>query len=102
MSENAQFEASPSRLELDGEYDLARKEELASLFAALDPNGAVEVDLSRVTYLDSMVLNELAILATRCQGGSNAVTLTGPNQYIRRILRITRFDELFRVVDPLS
>lgn len=83
----------PCRLELDGEYDLARKDELRGLFARLDGSQAIEIDLTRVTYLDSTVLHELASLRQRCEN----VTLVGPGANVRRILEVTRLDGFFTI-----
>jgi anti-anti-sigma factor len=85
-----------SRLELDGEYDLNRKQELASLFEALDADAPIEIDLSRVTYLDSTVLHELAALRLRCH---REITLVGANANLRRVFHVTNFDELFHIIE---
>lgn len=88
---------APHRVELDGEYDLTRKQEVAELLATLDPMAPVEVDLSRVTYLDSTVLHELASLRMRCR--ERPVTIVGANPNVRRILHLVQFDEIFTVLD---
>lgn len=83
------------RVSLDGEYDLTRKDEIAALFDSLDGDGAVLIDLSNVTYLDSTVLHELARLRTRNEG--RTISLAGANEHIRRIFRVVGFEALFDI-----
>ncbi|HEX3369132.1 MAG TPA: STAS domain-containing protein [Candidatus Cybelea sp.] len=82
------------RVELDGEYDLSRKEEVAALFARLAPGGAPSVDMSKVTYIDSTFLHELALLHFRFK--DFPVTLINVRPNVKRILDLVRFDRLFR------
>jgi anti-anti-sigma factor len=85
------------RVELDGEYDLNRKEEVAQLFASLSTDGPAVLDMSRVTYVDSTFLRELAVLHLRFK--EFPVTLVGVDSNVERILRIVKFDRLFRFAD---
>lgn len=88
-----------NRLELEGEWDLDRRAELDSLFARLRPGTQAVIDMRRLTYLDSTVLNKLAALQQRldCQ-----ITLLGPSPQIYRILCLVSFDKLFRIVKVSS
>lgn len=87
-------------VELSGEYDLSRKAELASLFESLAGDDPVVIDLAKVSYLDSTMLNELSLFRLRNQ--ERQITLRGANENIRRILRLVKFDTLFRVTDGES
>jgi anti-anti-sigma regulatory factor len=82
------------RVALDGEYDLSRKEEVASLFARLVPDAPAAVDMSSVTYIDSTFLHELALLHFRFK--DFPVTLINVRPNVKRILDIVKFDRLFR------
>ena len=85
-------------IELDGEYDIARRQEVATAFAAV-PAGTQELVLhmESVTYVDSAFLHELATLRNRLDG--SRVTLIAPHPQLKRLLRLVAFDRLFRVVD---
>lgn len=85
------------RIELEGELDIARKDELERLFESIQKDGALTIDLRRVAYADSTFLNLLASLATRFQ--EVPITLLGPNPNLRRLFGIVQFDRLFRIVD---
>jgi anti-anti-sigma factor len=87
-------------VELSGEYDLSRKQELALLFESLEGNEPVVIDLAKVSYLDSTMLNELSIFRSR--NPERQITLRGANQNIRRILRLVNFDSLFNVAEAES
>ena len=85
------------RIQLDGEYDLSRKEELVAVLGSLSAKGPAVVDMTTVTYVDSTFLRELAGLQIRFKRWG--VTLVGVSAAIKRILEITSFDQLFRIVD---
>ena len=85
------------RITLEGEYDLARKDEIAKVFASVDGQPAVIVDVAKVTYLDSTVLRELALL--RLKRLDRQITLVGANENLRRLLKIAGFD---RILDQIE
>lgn len=86
-----------NRLALDGEWDLSRKTELTQLFSSLTTEGPAIIDLSHVTYMDSTVLNALAMLRHKFEDLS--ITLVVPNEDVLRILKLVNFDKLFRIVE---
>lgn len=86
-----------NRVALDGEWDLSRKDELKQLFNGLTANDPATVDLRECSYIDSTALSLLAALSIRLRG--TPITLLGPNPGILRILKLMRFDGLFRIED---
>jgi anti-anti-sigma factor len=89
--------ATAHSIELHGEYDLSRKDELNELLAALPRDEAATIDLRGVTYADSTFLAALATLALRFQGV--VITIMCPQPQILRVLKIVNFDKLFRIVN---
>lgn len=85
------------RLQLVGEYDLADKDTLAALFGALTPDGAVVIDMTKVTYIDSTFLHQIDALRLRLN--KHRVTLLGVNKWVRNVLHIVNFDHLFQIVE---
>jgi anti-anti-sigma factor len=85
------------RIKLKGEYDLARQDEIAKEFAGLDGDPTVIVDLSEVTYLDSTVLRELALL--RLKRLDRHISLVGADQNVRRLLKIAGLE---RIIDQIE
>jgi anti-anti-sigma factor len=78
---------------LSGEYDIARKQELASIFASITNGAPVTLDMSEVTYVDSTFLNELASMRLRHR--ERTVTLLGVQANVARILQIAKLDGFF-------
>jgi len=85
------------RITLEGEYDLARKDEIAKVFASVDGQPSVIIDVAKVTYLDSTVLRELAQLRLKRQ--DRQITLVGANENLRRLLKIAGFDRLLDKIE---
>jgi len=80
-------------IELSGEYDLARKPELALCFTSVRTNRPVKIDMGGVTYVDSTFLGELTALRLRL--GERPVTLIGVRPNVARILSIAKLDRFF-------
>jgi anti-sigma B factor antagonist len=82
---------------LHGEVDLHVSPELRARLTAAIESGApgVVVDLSRVTFLDSMALGVLlgALKLLRARGGE--LHLVVPTPELRRIFELTLLDEVF-------
>jgi anti-anti-sigma regulatory factor len=80
---------SRRRIELEGEYDLSQREQIAALFGSLRADGPV--------VIDSTFLHLLAALRLRFKGQS--ITLTGATANIKRILKLVKFEQLFVLAD---
>jgi anti-anti-sigma factor len=85
------------RLELVGEYDIADKATLANLFGALAPDGPAEIDMTKVTYIDSTFLHQIERLRSRLK--EHRVTLFGVDKNVRRVLHAVNFDHLFQIIE---
>jgi HptB-dependent secretion and biofilm anti anti-sigma factor len=83
------------RVELEGEYDISRRDELASLFSSLEGDGPIVVDMTKVSYIDSTILHELSMLRARDRG--REITLLGSSANVRRILKVASFDRIFEI-----
>ena len=88
---------APLTMKLAGDYDLARREEVAALFGSLDGNAPVVLDFTEVTYIDSTILRELAMLRLRDEARS--ITVKGARPEILHVLRIVNFHTLFIIAE---
>jgi anti-anti-sigma factor len=88
-------ETPHDRIELAGEYDLTRRDELHELLSGIDGNRPIIIDVRRVSYVDSSFLNELAILRKSRDGC--AITIEGPSPMMKRLLSLMSFDKLFKI-----
>ncbi len=59
--------------------------------------GRVKVDLSALAMVDSAGLGLLVILNERVKQGGGSVTLSRPNEDVKRLLAIVEFDKLFAI-----
>lgn len=90
-------------ISMHGELDLSNADLLTGAFQKVSrAHGAVILDLSELTFVDSTGLNAIArygnLLAEA--GGSLYLVVTRPA--LRKIFRVTRLDELFPVSDSLA
>jgi anti-sigma B factor antagonist len=79
------------RLVLAGELDIASTPILEAAIAGLCENGAgaIVLDLSRVTFMDSTGLRAVLAADRRCQGQGHSFALTGANGAVRRLFELT-------------
>jgi anti-anti-sigma factor len=77
----------------------------AHLTAAVHEAGAAGapliLDLSGLEYMSSRGLRALTI-ARREAGETTAITLAAPNDRMREIFAISRYDKLFKIVDSVD
>lgn len=90
-------DARLATLFLTGEYDIARREELARRFQSVSGEHPLVIDVSEGTYVDSTFLNELASL--RLNGKGPSISISGVNEHIARLLETVSFDQLFDTLD---
>jgi anti-anti-sigma factor len=57
----------------------------------------VNIDLSGLSMMDSAGLGLLVILNERIKQGGGSVTLSRPNEDVKRLLAIVEFDKLFAI-----
>jgi anti-sigma B factor antagonist len=84
-------------LVLQGDADLHSADELrARLGAAIDAGAILlVVDLSRVTFVDSMALGILLEAMKRLRARGGVLRIAGPQPDVRRIFEITLLDRIF-------
>jgi anti-sigma B factor antagonist len=80
-----------------GELDLHEAPELQDRIAAAIDRGArlILVDLSDVTFIDSMALGVLLAAVQRLGSTGGRLRLVVPNPHIRRIFEISLLDQVF-------
>ncbi|PKV90088.1 STAS domain-containing protein [Streptomyces sp. TLI_146] len=90
-------------IELHGELDIWARTQLSPrLEELLDrPWPSVAVDLSGVTFLDACGLGMLVWLQARIKAYGGRLSLVRPAPNVARILRITRLDRAFTLLDDL-
>lgn len=87
-------------LSLNGRFDFNAHRVFKDAYAPLlkeSSIGSIEVDLSRVQYLDSSALGMLLMLRERASAASKQVVLSKANSTIAQILEIANFGKLFTI-----
>ena len=74
---------------------------LAAVADAAATGTALILDLSQLDYMSSRGLRVLKI-AKDAAGAGAPITLAAPNDRMRQIIEISRYDMLFKVVDSLA
>jgi anti-sigma B factor antagonist len=84
-------------LALNGDADLHSANELRARLGAAIEAGAVVVvvDLSEVTFIDSMALGVLLEAMKRLRARGGVLHIVGPRPDVRRIFEITLLDRIF-------
>ena len=86
-------------LAISGELDIATTSGLRDRIAAVLDDKAMPliIDLSGVSFCDASGLRVLVALRRRADACGHAVALAGPRPNVRRLLRITGFDQAFPI-----
>ena len=89
--------AGPALLSVFGELDLHVAPELQERIGAAIERGAdlVVVDLSDVTFIDSMALGVLLGAFNRLRRHGGNLRLVVPSPQLRRVFEIAQFDRIF-------
>lgn len=87
-------------LALAGRFDFNVHREFKDVYMPLLAESSltlIEIDLSKVDYLDSSALGMLLMLRERANAANKQVTLSKPNQTVTQILEIANFNKIFTI-----
>lgn len=101
MSINVEVRDHTARISMSGRFDFQVHREFKDAYTALLVNDAlreIEIELSRVEYLDSSALGMMMLLRERGESVNKTVVLSKPNQLVAQILEIANFGKLFTIL----
>lgn len=81
------------RLRLEGELDLAGADHLLGHAQDIPPGGALALDLSALSFMDSAGLKALMNLDRRSKREPWSLILENPRDQVRRLLELCGFDQ---------
>jgi anti-anti-sigma factor len=86
---------------LVGEFDMAREAELVEAVVSLDlaPSSVVQLDMSRVTFVDSGGLRGILKAQAYLEGRGCQLQLLRPNDQTVRVIEITGLRDVVAVAD---
>ncbi|MET3961503.1 anti-sigma B factor antagonist [Marmoricola sp. OAE513] len=86
-----------------GDHDLDTADDLRQqLFEAIGTNPQVVLDLSRMTFCDSVCLGVLVSSHQAAVSAGGWLRVAAPGTYIRRVLDLTRLDQVLSIHDSLE
>jgi anti-anti-sigma factor len=92
------------RVHLSGDLDLATSPQLSDLLDDTSDGSMrgkrVVVDLSELTFVDSTGLRALWTLREDVLAAGATLVLASPSDIVMRVLRTTKLDKIFQIVDP--
>jgi anti-anti-sigma factor len=84
-----------------GELDIGSVADVDRLFLTVPPEDHMIVDLSGVSFVDSVVLSRFVRVARRHESAGSRVVLADAQGAVRRVLAITQLDSLLPYADDL-
>jgi anti-sigma B factor antagonist len=92
--------ASPRVLAPRGELDAHTYQVFRDELLAVD-EGDVIVDLSGVTFIDSMTLGALVQASKRAAARGDTLTVVAPDSHIRKVIEVTGLAQILRLTRSL-
>ena len=86
-----------ARIVVDGSFVFDLNRAFRDAYRSVPAGTRVTVDLSAADYIDSAGLGMLIRLREHAGGTTDAVTLSGANPTVKKILEVANFGRLFRM-----
>jgi len=100
MAINVQIQGNVARIDMYGRFDFQVHREFKDAYTPLLDNSAVreiEIEMSRVDYLDSSALGMLMLLNERAKAVSKPVTLLNTSGVVSQVLGVANFSKIFNI-----
>lgn len=100
MSITVVLRDSTARLTMLGRFDFEVHREFKDAYSNLLNNAAIreiEVELSRVDYLDSSALGMLILMNERLKSAGKTVSLLHPSPVVAQVLEVANFSKIFTI-----
>lgn len=95
---NVQIQDRSARIAISGRFDFQAHRDFKDAYAPLLDNAAVreiEVEMSKVDYMDSAALGMLLLLSERAV--NRPVALVNASGVVSRLLEVTNFGKIFNI-----
>ncbi len=100
MAINVQILGRAGRINMYGRFDFQVHREFKEAYAPLLDNPAVreiEVEMSKVDYLDSSALGMLMLLNERAKAVNKSITLLNTFGVVSQVLAVANFSKIFNI-----
>lgn len=89
-----------ARITMSGRFDFQIHRDFKDAYTPLLENTAVqqiEIEMSRLDYLDSSALGMLMLLNERAKAADRSVVLVNPSGVVDQVLEVANFGRLFTI-----
>jgi len=100
MAISIQIRDGVARITMTGRFDFQVHREFKEAYVAPLDNAAVreiEVEMSKVDYLDSSALGMLMLLHERAKAANKSVTLLNSSNAVVNVLEVANFGKIFNI-----
>ena len=100
MAINVQIRDSSARITMSGRFDFDVHRDFKNAYMPLLDNAAVreiEIEMSKVDYLDSAALGMLMLLNERAKDASKPISLLNASSVVSKVLEVANFNRIFRI-----
>jgi HptB-dependent secretion and biofilm anti anti-sigma factor len=100
MAINVQIMNNTARMSMYGRFDFQVHREFKEAYTPLLENAVVkeiEVEMSKVDYLDSSALGMLMLLNERARAVNKPITLLNTSGVVSQVLAVANFSKIFNI-----
>jgi HptB-dependent secretion and biofilm anti anti-sigma factor len=100
MTLETQVQDNIGRIVMKGRFDFQVHKEFKEAYISLFDNAAVrqiEVEMSKLDYLDSSALGMLMLLNERAKPINKTISLVNPSGMVSQVLEVANFNRLFNI-----
>jgi len=100
MAINVQIRDRSARITLSGRFDFDVHRDFKNAYMPLIDNAAlreIEIEMSKVDYLDSAALGMLMLLNERAKDASKSILLLNASSVVSKVLEVANFNRIFRI-----
>ena len=100
MAISVQIHDRSARISMSGRFDFQVHRDFKDAYTPLLENAAVreiEVEMSKVDYLDSSALGMLMLLNERAKAANKPVALLNTSGVVSQVLEVANFSKIFNI-----
>jgi HptB-dependent secretion and biofilm anti anti-sigma factor len=101
MSLETQIGENVARIIMKGRFDFQIHKEFKEAYSRLFENADVrliEIEMSKLDYLDSSALGMLMLLNERAKTVNKSIALVNPSGVVSQVLDVANFNRLFNII----
>ena len=104
MTLETQIGDNVARIIMKGRFDFQIHKEFKEAYSRLFENAAVrqiEIEMSKLDYLDSSALGMLMLLNERAKSVNKTISLVNPSGVVSQVLEVANFNRLFSITKAI-